>query len=160
MLPTFVGLALSIGLVRASIDTVRGLPVSVKGSFRRGGVGHYLAFWVLMGIGMSVLAVMLSALKTFGTVLLVLVVVGSCVFTLYAPYLILDREMSAIGAIRASCRLAAANLGQTFISILALGALSLAGALLFGVGMFITGPLTSIALACIYLSAQDENSAE
>lgn len=160
MVPTFVGVALSIGLVRASIDTVRGLPVSVKGSFRRGGVGHYLAFWVLIGVGMSALAVVLSPLKTFGTVLLVLVVVGSCVFTLYAPYLILDREMSAIGAIRASCRLAAENLGQTFISIFALGAISLAGALLFGVGVFITGPLTLITLASIYLSAQGENSAE
>lgn len=159
LIPTFVGLALGIGLVRASIDTVRGLPVTFASSFRRDGIGQYLAFWGILFAGVLVLGVVLSFLQTVGTVLLFLAAAASSVFTLYAPYLILDRRMSAIAALRASCAMAAANLGQTFVNVLVLGVVSSVGGLLCGVGAFVTGPLTLIALASMYMSAQGEDSA-
>lgn len=159
LIPTFVGLALGIGLVRASIDTVRGLPVTFGRSFRRAGIGQYLAFWGLLFAGALVLVVALSFLQAIGTVLIILAAVASSVLTLYAPYLILDRGMSAIAALRASCAMAAANLGQTFVNVLVLGVVSSVGGLLCGVGVFVTGPLTLIALASMYMSAQGEDSA-
>lgn len=159
LIPTFVGLALGIGLVRASIDTVRGLPVTFGRSFRRDGIGQYLAFWGLLFVGVLVLVVVFSFLQAIGTVLIILAAVASSVLTLYAPYLILDRRMSAIAALRASCAMAAANLGQTFVNVLVLGVVSSVGGLLCGVGVFVTGPLTLIALASMYMSAQGEDSA-
>ena len=157
--PTFVGLIMSMGLLRASIDTVRGLPVTVKSALRRDGLGQYLAFWGILVVGVLAFTIALAFLKTIGTIILFLVAVAASVLTFFAPYLILDRRMSAMDAMRTSCAMATANMRQTFVNVLVIGVVSGAGALLCGLGAFVTAPLAMIAAASMYLSARGENSA-
>lgn len=159
LVPTLVGLIAGMWLVRASVDAVRGRSVTFKSALRAESMGQYRALWGLLTVGAIVLTVALSFLHAFGTILLVLAFVAGSVVTIFAPFLVLDRQISAIAALRTSYSMAVANLGRTTVAVLVLTLMSAAGGIVCGLGVFVTGPLTLIALASIYLSIQGENPA-
>lgn len=61
-------------------------------------------------------------------------------FLAYATYFVVDRDLGAIDAIKASAQLAMRNVGQTIIMVLLGGLIAAAGSLLCGVGMLVTAP--------------------
>lgn len=155
----FVALVVNMGLTRASIDTVRGAPVSVGSAFRMDDFVQYLALEGILVGAYLVLSVVLSFVPFLGSIVSFLVTLAAGVLMFFAPYLVLDKKMSAIEAIKASYAMAMSNIGQVILVVLVVGLVAAAGAIVCGIGAFVTVPLAMIAGAYCYLALQGEIAA-
>lgn len=162
-LSVFVFMLIGMALVQASIDTARGVPVTLATAFRRDKLSQYLLYAVILvgiGIVINVLSALLNSVTLIGGSLLGFVAqLAISVFFFYAPFLILDRGVTAIEALKSSYQAAMANFGQTILIVLVIGLVAAAGTIAFGIGVFVTLPMAMIAAASIYLSVHGENSA-
>lgn len=98
--------------------------------------------------GMVLLAALL--LLVAGFVGLLLCLVGAVVVAIFAPFTyhnVIDKGMNAWAAFTSSFRLVGQNFGSVFLLELALLGLNIAGAIVCGLGLFITIPLSVLALA-------------
>src|SRR5690606_27323214 len=85
--------------------------------------------------------------------LLTFTIVGPVLLAFFGAYAILfvvDRNMSAIDAIKASAKLAMDNVGQTIVLLLMMWLLGALGGLACGVGTLATAPIAHLALAHYY----------
>lgn len=71
-------------------------------------------------------------------------------FTIFALYFALDKNMGAIDAIKASATLAMNNFVPTLLLLVFVMLLGFVGALLLGVGLLITTPVSLLAIAWVY----------
>ena len=155
----FVMLVVNMALLRAAIDTARGRMVTLGTAFRRDDLTQYLALFGILVGGILVVNIVLAFIPGIGSLLATVVGLAAGVLFFFAPYLVLDRRMPAVEALKASYAMAVANIGQTILVVLVVGLVSAAGALACGIGTFVTVPLSLIAAASIYLSLQGEPSA-
>ncbi|MFV0253760.1 MAG: hypothetical protein ACK5H2_10560 [Beutenbergiaceae bacterium] len=124
--------------VGAALKAVDGQQVSVGDFFKPTNVAQLALLALISGAAGAVLAVTVVgplAMAFFGA---------------YAVLFVVDRQMSAIDAIKASIQLALANAGQTIVLILLSILISSLGSLLCGVGALATTPIALLALAHFY----------
>ncbi len=91
----------------------------------------------------------LAALCIFGPVAIYV----SIRLGFFGPYLIIDRDFGPVEAIQESWDLTTGHFWGLFGVVLLLAAINLGGALLFGVGVLFTVPLTSLVRSTGYLFA-------
>ncbi|MGH3360348.1 MAG: hypothetical protein ACRDO7_16220 [Nocardioidaceae bacterium] len=145
LVTTVVHALLAAVLTRAALDEVHGRKASVRAALRLGDPRAVLLGCVLLAAGYAV-----------GTLLLVL---PGLVFAFLASYTltyVLDREQDAVTALRSSVSFVAANVGRFLMLAVAVVAVNLAGALLFGVGLLLTVPVTMIASMHAFRTLQGE----
>lgn len=159
LLAVFAAMVVSMGLYRAALDTVRGVPVTIGSAFRRDGLGQFLTLYGIIIGAVLVLSIVLSFIPILGSILMFVVSLAVGLFTYFAPFLVLDKGMSAVDALKTNYSMAMSNIGQMILVVLVLGLVSGAGSIVCGIGAFVTVPLALIAGASIYLSLQGEPSA-
>ena len=96
---------------------------------------------------------------------LILLIVPGIVFAcklVFTPYLVVDRKMNAIEAIKESWRLTEGHAWKVFLLGLLAIPVFLAGLLAFGVGIFLSIMWASLAFASLYhlVSTKAKESAE
>ena len=69
---------------------------------------------------------------------------------------VVDKQLDAVPAIKASVELVTKNLGNTFIYCLLAAVVLFVGAILCGIGLLIAAPVALIGLACTYRRLQNE----
>jgi len=79
------------------------------------------------------------------------------VYLSFTFLLVIDRRLGPIGAIGASFRLVQGSFWPIVGFLLVAGLLNLLGAALFRIGLLITIPVTSLALAYLYRRLQKAN---
>lgn len=133
-------------LTRAALDEVHGRKASVRSALRIGGDPRAL----LLG------CVLVAAGYSVGTLLLVLPGMVFAFLAYYTLPYVIDREQDAVTALRSSVSFVAANVGRFLMLAVAVVAVNLAGALLFGVGLLLTLPVTLIATMHAFRTLQGE----
>jgi hypothetical protein len=145
LVTSIVGLALSSffsgGLIVMNLKAARGVSPSFGDAFSGG--RYFLSM-----LGVSILTGIIVGLG-----LLALIVPGIILIygLMLAPYYVVDQELGAVEAMKASWAATTGQKGSLFVLSLLCGLLLIAGLLACGVGLFVAIPLTALANALAYL---------
>jgi uncharacterized membrane protein len=101
--------------------------------------------------GMIILAALLLMVASFvGVLLCGLGLIAVAIFAVFTYHNVVDKGMNAWAAFTSSFSLVGKNFGAVFLLELALFGINILGAILCGLGLFITLPLSVLALAFAY----------
>ena len=131
---------LTVGLVKIGIKVVDGSEVRIIDLFSGGPV------FVTYVLG----ALLFSLIVLAGFVLLVVPGIILSVMLQYYSYFIIDKNMGPVESIKASAALTKGVRWKLFGFGLVLGLLNIAGILLLVVGLFVTAPVSWVAIAFVY----------
>ena len=140
VLSTFVGFLIAAGLMKMAIHHVRTGQAEIAKLFD---ITDVIAPILIGGIVYS-LAV--------GVGFLLLIIPGVIMalgFSMYTP-LIVDQKANAIESIKRSWEVCKPHLGALFLLFLVLGLVNIAGVCACGIGLFVTFPLSQLAIALTY----------
>jgi uncharacterized membrane protein len=152
------GLTLTDRLLAAVVSVVNFVlgAVLVHGALAatRQGRARFGDFFALRNVGGILLLALITALISLVLAyvqglggLLQLVV---SFFLVAAIFFVVDKEQDAITAIRSSVRLVAGNIGTVLLTVLLAFVITLAGALLLGVGLLVALPISVLLGAYVY----------
>ncbi|WP_157446617.1 hypothetical protein [Cellulosimicrobium sp. TH-20] len=136
---TAIGYLITAFFTRGALDEVDGRRPDVAAFFRIGNVLNVLLAALIVGI-----------LSGIGFFLCVLPGLAMLLFSAFVYYVALDQGVDAITAIRTSFSLVAKNFGQVFLLLLALVGINILGAIPCGLGLFVTLPLSYVAVGYAY----------
>ncbi|MFI9487137.1 hypothetical protein ACIG47_12175 [Promicromonospora sp. NPDC052451] len=106
------------------------------------------ALFRVNNLGMVILAALLLLAASFvGLLLCGLGLIAVAIFAVFTYHNVVDRNLNAWEAFTGSFRLVGKNFGAVFLLELALFGINIVGALLCGLGLFVTIPLATLALA-------------
>ncbi|MFD2792681.1 hypothetical protein ACFS27_03875 [Promicromonospora vindobonensis] len=101
--------------------------------------------------GMIILAALLLMVASFvGVLLCGIGLIAVAIFAVFTYHNVVDKGMNAWAAFTSSFSLVGKNFGPVFLLELALFGINIVGALLCGLGLFITIPLSLLAIAYAY----------
>jgi hypothetical protein len=134
-----VGLVLSRGLIRAALTVVNGGAPDPGLVFRFDNLGPYAVVSILLGL-------------MIGIGLILCIVPGVILAGMFgfAPWLVVERDMDGVGALGAARQLASGKLGSVILFGLCFILVNVLGALLCGVGLLVTYPVSYLAAAHAY----------
>lgn len=139
----FIDIAL-VGIVQAAL--IRGCLDITEG--RRFRVGE---LFTRLPIGNVILAsVLVSLITAIGIALFVLPGIIAWFFLLFTPFFVVDRQMSAVDAIKASFTLTKDNLGSMLLWVLVGTIVYLVGFCVLCIGFIVTGPIVLIGATYTY----------
>jgi len=140
-----VQLVIQAGIVKASLGITRGEAITAGNAF--GGID-----WVQV----VVTALVIGVLTFIGLILCVLPGIVVVFFTSFALYFVIDRNMQALDAIKASFTMVTRNFGPLILFFLAALAAYIVGACLCGVGLLAAIPIVVIAQAYTFRTLNDD----
>lgn len=115
------------------LAVANGQPVTIGSFFKPRNVGAVIIASVIVGL-----------LTSIGFALCVVPGLIVAIFTMFTVIALLDRNLSPIDAIKTSFDIAKNNFGQVLLTLLAVFAITLVGALLCGVGLLVALPLVAL----------------
>lgn len=134
-----VGYLVTAFFTRGALDETTGRRPDLAAFFRISNVLHVV-----------LAAVLVTILTTVGLLLCILPGLAVIVFSTFVYNVTLDRGQDAISAIRTSWSLVAKSFGAVLLLLLALLGINVLGAIPLGLGLFITIPLSYVAVAFAY----------
>jgi uncharacterized membrane protein len=145
LLSAFISLVIGLGLIRAALAILDGGRPSVEQLVSTRDIGPYILASLLVAL-----------IVVVGLVLCVIPGLVAGFLLQFYGYAIIDRKADSVttapqstptGAIRASFEVVAANVGPLLLLAVLCFVVNLAGALLCGIGLLVTLPVTAIAIA-------------
>src|SRR5690606_6072869 len=136
---TVIGYLVTAFFTRGALDEVDGRKPDVAAFFRIGNVVNVLLAALIVGI-----------LTGVGLFLCILPGLAVLLFSAFVYYVALDQGVDAITAVRTSFSMVAKNFGQVFLLLLALLGINILGAIPCGLGLFVTIPLSYVAVGYAY----------
>ncbi|KUI47378.1 hypothetical protein AU198_23455 [Mycobacterium sp. GA-1199] len=115
------------------LAVANGQPVTIGSFFKPRNVGAVIIAGVIVGL-----------LTSIGFALCFIPGFIVAIFTMFTVIALLDRNLSPIDAIKTSFDIAKNNFGQVLLTLLAVFAITLVGALLCGVGLLVALPLVAL----------------
>ncbi|KUI14175.1 hypothetical protein AU193_09205 [Mycobacterium sp. GA-1285] len=128
-----VGAIIQSAYYNGMLDVANGQPVTIGSFFKPRNVGGVIIAGVIVGL-----------LTSIGFALCVIPGFIVMIFTMFTVIALLDRNLSPIDAIKTSFDIAKNNFGQVLLTLLAVFAVTLVGALLCGVGLLVALPLVAL----------------
>ncbi len=145
VLSFFISLVIGLGLIRAALAILDGGRPSVEQLVSTKDIGPYF-----------IASLLVALVVTVGLLLCIIPGLIAGFLLQFYGYAIIDRKSDSVttapqstptGAIRASFEVVAANVGPLILLAVLSFLLNVAGALLCGVGLLVTVPVTAIAIA-------------
>ncbi|CAB4797336.1 unannotated protein [freshwater metagenome] len=135
-----VSLILAMGLIRAALRVTDGGTPELSQLTETDQLGPYIVQAILVGIAIGI-----------GLVLCIIPGLIAAVLFAFAGYAVIDtRDGDAVGAIKRSFEIVKGNFGAVLGLIVLLMLINIAGAMLCGIGLLFTYPMTSVAIAYAY----------
>ena len=139
ILATVVGYLINAALVRGALDEVDGRHPGLGAFFRFANVGNVILASILVGV-----------LTAIGFILFVIPGVIVAFLSWWTLHFVIDRDEQAVEGIRSSFRAISSQAGTLFLLALALIGINILGAILLGLGLLVTIPLSIIASTYAY----------
>ncbi len=140
-----VAMILTAGLIKLALNYVDGQSIDIGAAFQG---------WDKLQV---VLASLLVSLGTFvGFLLCVIPGIVFAFLSVYTTYYVVDKNMGAVDAIKASINLTRANVGSLIVFFLLSLVVVLIGACLCGVGLLVAWPVVAIAGAYTFRVLNNE----
>lgn len=134
-----VGYLVSAALIRGALHEVDGTKPGIGSFFQFTNVGAIILASFLVGI-----------ITSIGFILFIIPGIILLFLTWWTLQFVIDQEKDAIAAIKASFEVISQNVGPLALLAIVLGLLNVVGALLCGVGLLVTIPVTEIASTYAY----------
>ena len=134
-LSLIVGAAIQSGYISGVLDIANGQQVSVGSFFRPRNIGQVIVAGLIVGV-----------ITTIGFFLCIIPGVIASILLIFTVVALLDRNLSAVDAVKTSFDLSKANFGNVFVTWLAMVAIVFVGALLCGVGLLVAVPVAALIL--------------
>jgi len=134
-----VNVIIGIGLIRISLELVDKLKPKIRDLFYYKPIVEYILASIISGIVVIV-----------GLILLIIPGIILAVRLQYATYLVVDKNLGALEAIKKSWKITRGNTWNLFFLGIILGLINILGVLCLLVGLFITIPLGMLATTFIY----------
>ncbi|MEC9325825.1 MAG: hypothetical protein VYB90_18500 [Actinomycetota bacterium] len=138
-LSLIVTAAIQSAFLGGVLDIANGQEVSIGSFFRPRNIGNVIIAGLLVGI-----------ITTIGFVLCILPGLAASIFLMFTIIAVLDRNMSPVDGLKSSFQTGKANFGGVLLTWLAAVVLVLVGAVLCGVGLLVTVPVTALLLVYAY----------
>lgn len=137
IITTVIGLILAMGLIRAALAVVDGRTPEVGMLFQSEGFVPYLVASILVGlaVGLGLIFCIIPGL------------ILAFLFAFYGYGIVDGRTEDGIESMKISWNLVSSNVGALLLLFVLVILVNLGGALLCGVGLLFTYPLTAIAVA-------------
>lgn len=132
-------------IIRGALDITEGRRFQVSGLFSRLPIGNVLLAGLLVSI-----------ITAIGTALFFIPGVIAWFLLLFTPFFVVDRDMSAVDAMKASVGLATKNLGNMLVWVIVGGIVYLLGYCILCIGFIVTGPIVLIGAAYTYKKFTDQ----
>jgi uncharacterized membrane protein len=136
---------LQLFVIRATLMIMRGEPLEASKVMSTDRLGNYIVGAIIVGV-----------LTFVGFILCILPALAVAVFTLFWGYFLVDKNMSPVEAITASFNLVKDNLGTVIVFWLLTILVTIAGAIVCGVGLIVAIPVVVIATGYMYKRLQGE----
>ena len=134
-----VGAAVQSGYLSGVLDIANGQQVSVGSFFRPRNIGQVIVAGLIVGI-----------ITTIGLFLCVIPGLLASIMLVFTVVALLDRNLSAVDAVKTSFDTSKANFGNAFLTWLVGVAIVFVGALLCGVGLLVAVPVAALFLVCAW----------
>ncbi len=131
-----VGAAIQSAYISGVLDIANGQQVSVGSFFRPRNIGQVIVAGLIVGV-----------ITTIGLFLCVIPGLLASIMLLFTVVALLDRNLSAVDAVKTSFDVSKANFGNVFLTWLVCVAIAFVGALLCGVGLLVAVPVATLVLA-------------
>lgn len=140
VLGLIVSMLVCLAITKISLDAVNNKPLSFKNI--QAVLPRFIDYFLV--------EIMIYVIISVGFTLLVIPgIIWSAQFSM-APYLVLDKKLNPIAALKESSRITKGNRWRLFLFNLLIILINIAGILVFIVGIFSTLPATMIAYASVY----------
>lgn len=106
------------------------------------------------------MSILVSVLVIVGLIFLIIPGVVLALLFTFCSYLVMERQLGPIAAIKESARIAKKHLWKIFLLFLAVGALNILGFIALLVGLFVSVPVSLLATAHAYRVLTSEASPE
>lgn len=134
-------------VIRTSLKVTDGRPVALGDMFDFSQAAQVFLLGLLLAVSTAVL--------NFVPVIGWFAQIAIAYFAFFAYHLIVDRNLGAIDAIRASMQLQTRNVGSSVLVVLVAGVTVFVGLLLCGVGVLVGGPVAALFSAYAYRRLTD-----
>lgn len=135
-----VSLILAMGLIRAALRVTDGGTPELSQLTETDQLGPYIVQAILVGLAIGI-----------GLLLCIIPGFIAAVLFAFAGYAVIDaRDGDAVGAIKRSFEIVKGNFGAVLGLMVLLILINIVGALLCGIGLLFTYPMTSVAIAYAY----------
>ncbi len=104
-----------------------------------------LPFWNYIGV-----KILAAIIVIVGLILLVIPGIIAALMFLFSNYLVVDKGLGPIEALKESMRITKGHKWQLLLLVLAVAGLNILGALAFFVGLFVSVPVSILAMAHVY----------
>ena len=141
----FIGQIVTLGLYRAGLMVTAGEDLDIGRVFNTDRLGDFIVGSILY-----------SLIVLVGLILCIIPGIIAAVLLYFYGFYILDRGLSATDALRASYELVRANTGTVVGLLIVAFLVYIVGAILCGVGLLITGPVSLIMVAYGYRVLNNE----
>lgn len=145
LLSIFVSIVISMGLIRVGLKITRGETAEVGDLFSTEHLGQY--------IGASIL---FTIIFTIGLILCIIPGIIAAVVLGFFGFAVIDRGADVTSSLSISADITQGHRGTLFGFYIVLGLLNLLGALLCGVGLLVTYPVSIVAVAYAYRKISGE----
>ncbi len=141
VLSLVINLIISVGLIRLALGFLHNKKPSIREAFTPTAESFFP----------YVIGSFFYALIIVGGIILLIVpgIIWAIRYQFYA-YFILDKKLEPRDALRHSARITKGAKSKLFLFMILLATLNMIGALLFGIGLFVTIPVTLLAIAFVY----------
>jgi uncharacterized membrane protein len=130
---------IGMGLIKISLEFVDKKKPELRDLFHTKNLVNFILASLIKGI-----------IVLIGFILLIIPGIIFSIRLQFATYLIIDKNMSAVDAVKKSWEMTKGNAWNLFFFVIILVLLNILGAILLLVGLFITVPLTMIATTFVY----------
>jgi uncharacterized membrane protein len=130
-----VGAAIQSGYISGVLDIANGQQVTVGSFFRPRNIGQVIVAGLIVGV-----------ITTIGLFLCVIPGLLASIMLMFTVVALLDRNLSAVDAVKTSFDTSKANFGNAFLTWLVGIAIVFVGAILCGVGLLVAVPVAALFL--------------
>jgi uncharacterized membrane protein len=140
----FLVLILAMGVIQSAyigglLDIVNGQPVTIGSFFKPRNIGPVVLASLIVGVATGI-----------GSVLCYLPGLVVALFTMFTTFVLIDRNLAPIDAIKASIDIVKANIGQAILVYIVAGLIGAVGAIACGIGVIVSLPVSALFLAYSY----------
>ncbi len=128
------------GLLVMALRATEGKPIEI---------GHSFA-GLKMFVPLLLVTLVVGLAVGIGSILLIIPGLYLAMATMYSTYLVIDREMEFMDAIKASVGVVNKSIVPHIVLLLVLGLVNFVGSIPCGLGLLVTGPLSMVAVALVY----------
>jgi uncharacterized membrane protein len=133
------GGAIASAYVSGLLEVANGQPVTIGSFFKPRSIGPVILATLIVGVATGI-----------GSVLCYLPGLVVALFTMFTTYVLLDRNLSPIDAIKASIDIVKANIGPAILAYIVAGLIGAVGALACGIGIIVSLPVSALFLVYAY----------